>query len=188
MASKLEPNHFNHQHFTSIVFQNIEPGSKVLDLGAGDGRWSKKFAAVGAKVVAVDRRTSPESIPEIAWQVSEVQKYMNQVGDSDNFDLVFLRHLLQFLPKRDAVESFLPQVSRHVRNGGLVAIQTFFAQPKPSFPNPVPSLYSLNELLPVFGTWEKLWQLQSVQTGQDLAGTPRVFSVTELIVRKPKRA
>ncbi len=93
----------------------VEPGTRVLDLGCGVGRWSRLLARNGARVTGVD--LSPTMVAEAARRAREDglhERCRFQVGDvSDlaadgSFDVVVcvtvLQHVLSDEGRRSAVD------------------------------------------------------------------------------------
>lgn len=167
--------------FTTVVMRYLESGMRVLDLGAGDGRWSEKFAGVGANVIAVDRQPSEKLFPEIDWIVSDAQDYVDRLQPQDTFDLIFLRNIIQFLNSTKVLESLLPKLAGQLSSHGMIAIQTFYHDPIPPFPRPLASLYHVGNIQGAVKSLQTVWSQEEKTSGLDLAGQPRTFFMTEYI-------
>ena len=107
----------------------LEPGQRVLDLGAGVGDIAMLAARIvgpSGKVVAIERdartidrarsRAAEAGLHNIEFVQADLAKY----STDSIFDAVVGRYILQFLPDPVAV---LRSVTKHVRPGGIVAFQ-----------------------------------------------------------------
>ncbi|MCL5224261.1 MAG: class I SAM-dependent methyltransferase [Patescibacteria group bacterium] len=95
----------------------------VLDLGAGDGRYSVCCADLGAKVDAVDLNPFPEDIIDhlnIRTIMADLNKFRLPAR---LYNLVIMRSILHYLKPKEA-ESLLRRVRRHVAPGGFIYIFT----------------------------------------------------------------
>ena len=102
---------------------------KALDFGCGVGRLSRALTAHFGECVGVDI-----SAPMLA-QAEELNRdsdrcrfVLNTAGDlrvfeSSSFDLVYTRYVLQHLPTRAMVRSYLSEFIRVLRPGGLLVFQ-----------------------------------------------------------------
>jgi 2-polyprenyl-3-methyl-5-hydroxy-6-metoxy-1,4-benzoquinol methylase len=161
-------------------------GDTVLDLGAGNGKFTHLFLEAGAKVIAVDKRAPLQPHPDVDWKVVAAEEYIMQLPEDVRFHLVFARNVIQFFDSTWAIKKGLPTLQQHVLPGGLIVIQTFYKQPEPGFTAPAPSLYMLADLQNVFVDWKILYQWQYEHSGTDMHGQTRTFYLTDMIAQKPK--
>ena len=166
-------------------YSSLKPDAVVLDLGAGDGKQAKRMTELGAKVIAVDRKPPKEADPSISWNILPIEEWVVKLSDNDTFDAILARNILQFFDKNMAVEELLPILSKHLKSGGLLAIETFSQEPVPPFERPFKSLWTEDELKNNFTGWEILSSQMQMQNALDLAGRPRDFYRTVLLARKP---
>jgi len=101
----------------------------VLDFGCGVGRLTRSLAAHFGRCVGVDI-----SAPMLA-QAEELNRECDRcrfvlnatedlrVFESASFDLVYTRYVLQHLPTRAMVRSYLSEFMRVLRPGGLLVFQ-----------------------------------------------------------------
>lgn len=101
----------------------------VLDFGCGVGRLTRSLAAHFGRCVGVDI-----SAPMLA-QAEELNRECDRcrfvlnatedlrVFESASFDLVYTRYVLQHLPTRVMVRSYLSEFMRVLRPGGLLVFQ-----------------------------------------------------------------
>lgn len=104
-------------------------GKSVLDLGAGVGQWSFRFAERGAsKVFAVEYASglahigSAEAVqrnmPQVEFFVSAAEKF----NSTQQFDLVFISGLFVYLNDDQAAE-LLAKLPSFVRDDGLLLLR-----------------------------------------------------------------
>ncbi len=104
-------------------------GSRVLDLGCGIGRWSRRLARGGATVVGVDlsramldeaeRRTERSGQSgTIIYRVEDLRA----LDLAQRFDLVFGVTVLQHVLLDEHFRAAVLNVSRHVAPGGRVVL------------------------------------------------------------------
>jgi cyclopropane fatty-acyl-phospholipid synthase-like methyltransferase len=87
-------------------FIQIHPGMTVLDLGAGVGQWSFRFAERGAQAYAVDyssklfeiaqREADKRGIKNVTFILNKAQQFSSSI----RFDLIFISGLLIYLNDR----------------------------------------------------------------------------------------
>lgn len=162
-----------------------QQGSRVLDLGSGNGRIAAKLAGRGAQVIAVDRVQQSEPLDGVTFISAEVVDFVERLPAAKLFDLILLRNLIQFLYFEIVVEQLLPKLQSHLRPGGYIAIGTFYRDPDPPFDRPAQSVYTLNDLRQFFTDWTEVFADERKELMNDLRGKERLFFVTELIFRRP---
>ena len=95
------------QNFTDIFLGCIKPGHKVLDLGAGEGNFSQMFLDRGAIVTAVDKR--PPMFQDVNLTVKKMRiEDFCASADGEQYDLFFVRNVIQFLDKSWVYETLSP--------------------------------------------------------------------------------
>jgi SAM-dependent methyltransferase len=107
----------------------VYPGSSVLDVGCGVGRWSRRLAARGARVTGVDlsptmiaearRRAADEGLA--AWCRFESQD-LSQLDAGSKFDLVLGVTVLQHILDPAALASAVMRMSEHLKPGGRMVL------------------------------------------------------------------
>ena len=165
------------------LINNLQPKSLVVDLGAGDGRWSRVLQAAGHKVIAVDKQTKPTDVI-VDWQVSSAQNWVTDLKNNFRADGWLIKNLLQFIEKDYVLQELLPKIANHTPAEGVVAIETFYQPPNPPFAKPHKYYYSLSDLEAIFGGWKLILAEEVVELGPDLSGHPREFCLTRLVVKK----
>ncbi len=119
----LYPNHSAHWDdawFREMILRHIEPGSHVLDLGAGAGIvLEMNFRGQAARVCGVDpdpRVMHNPYLDEARVGIGEAIPY-----DSGTFDLVFADNVLEHLERPDTV---FYEMYRVLKPGGLLLVKT----------------------------------------------------------------
>lgn len=163
----------------------LQPGWRVLDLGAGEGKQAKHMAGLGMKITAVDRKPPKEKYASISWNTLPIQEWMVKLSDDDFFDAILARNSLQSFEKPMVQGELFPILSRCLKSGGLFAIETFYKEPVPPFDHPFKSLWDETELKRSFAGWEVIASETQEEHTPDLSGRPRDFYKTGLLVRKP---
>ncbi|HEY1726200.1 MAG TPA: class I SAM-dependent methyltransferase [Steroidobacteraceae bacterium] len=109
----------------------VDPGTRVLDVGCGVGRWSRRLAARGALVTGIDlsatmieqarSRTARVGLAErCRYLVQDVVEL--EVGQS--FDLILAVTVLQHLPDAQSIVSALRGMQAHLApHGRLVLLE-----------------------------------------------------------------
>jgi SAM-dependent methyltransferase len=167
--------------FLSELSHFVRHGARVLELGAGRGGHARFFAALGARVTAVD--AVAREVDGVEWLPITVQQWCAK-RTRRKYDVVFMRNLLQQLDRDWVLDVLLPKVTDRVRERGIVAIETFFAPPDPPWKGGSPSVYRARELARRLGG-RVLTSHERSERGHDISGKPRVFHVARVIVRKP---
>lgn len=117
------------QRLALAPWLRVSPGTRVLDLGCGVGRWSRLLAARGATVTGVD--ISPTMIEEARRRaasegVSERCRFA--VGDvsalevEGEFDLILGVTVLQHILDPGALHAALYGMSARVAPGGVIVL------------------------------------------------------------------
>jgi SAM-dependent methyltransferase len=120
-------------HFTQRLalarWLRIEPGTRVLDVGCGVGRWSRLLAARGAQVTGVD--LSPTMIGEArrraaAAGLADRCRFLVQdsaaLDAGGPFDLVLGVTVLQHILDAHALRSAVERIARHAATQGRIVL------------------------------------------------------------------
>jgi SAM-dependent methyltransferase len=120
-------------HFTQRMalapWLRVDPGTRVLDVGCGVGRWSRLLAARGAQVTGVD--LSPTMIGEARRRAAEAglaDRCRFLVQDSaaldagEQFELVLGVTVLQHILDPHALRAAVQRIGRHVAPEGLIVL------------------------------------------------------------------
>ena len=115
----------------------VTPGSSVLDVGCGVGRWSRRLAARGARVTGVD--LSPTMIAEArrraaADGVADLCRFeaqdLSELAAGAKFDLVLGVTVLQHILDPAALRAAVSRMTAHLAPGGrMVLLEAAPAQP-----------------------------------------------------------
>lgn len=176
------------QNFINTFSDCINPGHKVLDFGAGEGEFYQMFLDRGAFVTAVDMRPPAFQEANLVVKKMKIEDFCAS-EEGGQYDLVFMRNVIQFLDKSWVYETFFPWIDKHLVKGGIVAIETFYQDSEPAFARLALSLWTLTELASFFMTETKIYtkELYAKQydyLGFDMNGQTRKFFVTSLIIQK----
>ncbi|MEK7519161.1 MAG: SAM-dependent methyltransferase [Patescibacteria group bacterium] len=174
----------NNQDFTKTFLDLLKPNQHVLDLGAGEGKFSRMFLERGTIVTAVDIRIPKQEEEKFRAVRMKIEDYCN-TPNTEKYNRFFLRNVIQFLDKNWVFEILFPWIENHSSDSSIVAIETFYQDPEPPFDHPMRSLYSLDELTLHFMTWVEHFARQYSHMGLDMGGQTRKFFLSSLIVQKP---
>jgi cyclopropane fatty-acyl-phospholipid synthase-like methyltransferase len=170
------------KEFTKQFLFQIQPGWKIIDVGAGNGHFSRLFVERGAIVTAIEpssKIAEEESIQVIRTNVEDFIR-----TDVGKYDAVFIRNVIQFLSKDWVYRALFPWIDTHLVVNGLIGVETFFKEPSPPFENSIKSLYGLKELADEFPGWQILLKDEYEHYDSDMRGKKRLFYATDLIMRK----
>ena len=108
---------------------NVAPGTRVLDVGCGVGRWSRLLAARGALVTGIDlSATMVEQAKRRAAQggLSERCRFMVQdtaaLKTGERFDLVLGVTVLQHILDPGSLRAALRAMQEHMANDGRMIL------------------------------------------------------------------
>jgi len=107
----------------------VRPGTSVLDVGCGVGRWSRKLASRGARVTGID--LSPTMIAQAkrraaAQGVTEHCRFFVQdllaLDAGQEFDLVLSVTVLQHILEPQALRAAMHRMVAHLTEGGTLIL------------------------------------------------------------------
>lgn len=104
----------------------VFPNFRVLDVGAGGGRWSRVFAEKVKSVVALEPSDIYETLSERMAGFSNViclKKSLQDFYSDESFDVIIISGVLMYLTQNDEVLRFLEKVSKLLRNGGFLVLR-----------------------------------------------------------------
>lgn len=114
-----------------LAFAAVAPGERVLDAGCGSGYYSRGFArrCPEARVLGADRderyldfarrQAQAEGLVNLSFEKADV---LHLPFPDGHFDLVWSKHLLQWVPQR---EQALAEFRRVTRPGGRIVAVNF---------------------------------------------------------------
>jgi 2-polyprenyl-3-methyl-5-hydroxy-6-metoxy-1,4-benzoquinol methylase len=117
------------QHLALKPWLTVAPGTRVLDVGCGVGRWSLLLAARGAQVTGVD--LSPTMIAQArqradAADVADHCRFLvqdlAQLNAGDQFDLMLGVTVLQHILDPQALRSAVQRMADHLAPGGRMVL------------------------------------------------------------------
>lgn len=170
--------------FAEKTLHFVQPESKVLDLGSGNGWFAREVIDLGGIVTAVDKNRPPEIPRGVTWFHQDVHEYLTQLQSSETFNLIFSRNLIQFLDREWVQKTFFPKLISHLAPSGIIAIQTFYQNPEPPFERPLKSTYTEADLQAMLGPLNILHHRQFSNDAPDMKGVPRTFFITNCIAQK----
>ena len=117
------------QRLALLPWLDVQPGTRVLDVGCGVGRWSRLLAANGARVTGVD--LSPTMIAQAQRRAAaagvadrcqfHVQDLSNlEVGQQ--FDLILGVTVLQHILEPELLRMAVRRMSAHLAPGGRMIL------------------------------------------------------------------
>jgi 2-polyprenyl-3-methyl-5-hydroxy-6-metoxy-1,4-benzoquinol methylase len=117
------------QRLALAPWLRVAPGTRVLDVGCGVGRWSRLLAARGAQVTGVD--LSPTMIAQAkrraaAAGLSARCQFLVQDSSAlevgEQFELVLGVTVLQHILDPDALRAAVRRMAQHVVHGGRMVL------------------------------------------------------------------
>ena len=172
----------NDMEFLERFYKLIQPGFRVLDLGAGQGKQAKKALELGTQVIAIDRDEPMSRDPAIQWHIEPIEQWINS-AEIHSFNAVLVRNVIQFFDKKFVADTLLPKLKTLAKEKGVVAIETFYRNPEPPFEKDFLSYWTKDELENNFADWEIIYSTMYAADGKDLGGQDRRFYRTNLIAK-----
>ncbi len=99
---------------------------KVLDIGAGGGRWTVAFAPLVSRVVALEPTEAYRVLCKNASPHSNVECHqlsLQQYRPAEKFDLVIISGVLMYIDDDTACERFLRSALGMIRTGGHLLLR-----------------------------------------------------------------
>ncbi len=174
-----------HSQFTETFLNNIPGEGTIFDLGAGDLRWTKIIAEKhsGQKIIAVDKKIPGDVPSDISFIEDDIRE-----AQLEKAGAFFLRNVIQFIPKSEAVE-LLEKISSLTENGGIVGVETFFRDPVPSFGKPT-TCYEIDDFRSFFdpenpeAPFRLIYSNKESKLTKGLDGTEREFFTIQIVLKK----
>jgi len=137
-----------------ILMNNYPHPWKILDLWAGDGRYSVFCASYGHKVTAIDNESKENwlrpdyllnhpNISFIKWDIRELPE--NILNEKYNIILIF--NVIVFLKKKFFLEILLPQYLDLLDEWWTLCLTFFFADDEDMSKNQLLSFYSFDDFM-----------------------------------------
>lgn len=125
---------------------------RILDLWAGDGRYSIFCASYGHRVTAIDNESKenwlwPEyllnhpNISFIKWDIRELPENILK----EKYDIILIFNVIVFLKKKFFLETLLPQYLDLLKKWGILCLTFFFADDEDMSKNQLLSFYSFED-------------------------------------------
>lgn len=174
--------------FARQVASRLPSGSRVLDLGCGEGRDSVFFAAQGFEVVGVDisgagitkaERLAGAREVRVRWLVGD----MTRLGYPGPFDLVYSCGAIHYVPRRGRAR-FIPRLQALTRPGGLHAHVVFTDREVYVEKDEVIDYFAPGELAAAYAGWLPLHREEG-RIACSADGTSHHHSVESFIARAP---
>ena len=173
---------------------SLAPGSRVLDLGCGDGRHAVPLAAQGLDVTAIDQ--SPAAIAALQHRaqragvrLSAAVQDLTEYEPPGAFDAVIAHGVLQLLavPARDRVLTWMRE---HTTPGGynVVAVFTDALPPPPDLAAVLCGLFREREVFERYADWEPVLVRSYVLEDEHPGGIRHRHPVNKLVARRPTAA
>lgn len=117
--------HIYEKHLVNKAL-NTDPAMKVLDVGAGSGRWTTTFAPKVAKVVAIEPTNAYYLLKKnIACftNVECIKKSFDEYKSEEKFDLVIISGVLMYINDQTECDTFLSNALKMIAPGGHLVLR-----------------------------------------------------------------
>ncbi len=114
----------------NLILRYIRPGSRVLDLGCGNGRFSDIFRE-DIDYIGVD---NSEKMIEIAEKEHPGKKFqaasaLNLPFSDNSFDVIFSFAVIHHIPSKELRLLFLKEAERILKSGGILILTAWYLNP-----------------------------------------------------------
>lgn len=172
----------------------LQPSSKVLDLGCGEGRNALFLAEKGHFLVAID--SSKEGVKklcalaqkkrlDIIAEVMLIEEYLVRCPD---YHAIFGIHIMQFIPENN-IHNLFDQIKDKTNPGGINVFASFISKGEKhrSF-QAKRGLYVFEkgELKRYYNDWDILYYKEYLGPVEDHGQGPHQHEIVEIIARKPQ--
>ncbi len=177
----------------NLIWKNFLPGSKILDLGCGQGSDSLFLAKNNFFVTAID--SSDVAINQIKVKKDEFKLDNLELicGDIQDFNIeknkyqvIICRNVLNFLSK-DRTKEIINNLQDKIQSGGYIIVEVF-TKNDPSFlsSNKFISYFEEQELLNIFSKYKIIYYLENTILDQGHPGflSPHKHGVARIIAQK----
>lgn len=173
-----------------IIFK---PGTRVLDLGCGDGRNALFLAQKGLNVTAVDiSENAIRKLNALAMNLNvQVNAYVDDMCNFEFphlFDLVICHGCLH-LVESDRWQLLISKIKRNTNPRGLniIAVFTDTIPPPEDLKDFCLGLFREGEIYSLYSDWEMVLQ-QSYIIEDEHPGSPKhTHQINKLVARKPAK-
>lgn len=168
------------------VYQQINPGSFILDLGCGTGQDAIFMAEHGFQVVAVDK--SAEYI-ETLKNIQNIEAICaDMVGfdiAKDKYSIINIRNSFQFIKKESALQ-MIQTIKNNLKNNGFILISCFRDDDPLVALYPQNAFFKADELKNLFTDFDILHYQEIKMDDAPHRGyeVPHQHSLVELIAQK----
>ena len=166
------------RHYVELVIRFASSGSKILDLGCGNGISSRLLNKAGYDVVGTDisslflEEARSWENPKLRYQVCDV---LELPFDDESFDVICSNELIEHLPD---VEMALKEMVRVVRKGGKVVLSG------PNLCSPITPLFDWIRLM-CGKSGRPVWGETKVQAFQQFIRNIRLYLKKRFLAKKP---
>ncbi len=105
----------------SVIEEWLVPEAKVLELGCGTGRHTRRMLELGTSVTAVDN--SPEMLQAVPPEAIKVLSNIESLDLSERFSVAVIASCLINHPHADTRAALLRAARRHLVRGGVVLVE-----------------------------------------------------------------
>ena len=173
-----------------MIWQDVDPGSFVLDLGCGQGRDSVFLAKKNFKIIAVD--SAQTGIDDLYKSIDEnnldnIQAICQKVEDfeieKDKYSIINARNVFQFLDKNDVLK-IITNIKSNLKPDGFVVINGFTIS-EPLFKKGN-GFFDPNELSKLFSDFKIIFYQEIIEDdlGHPGGEEPHQHHVVRLIAQK----
>jgi 2-polyprenyl-3-methyl-5-hydroxy-6-metoxy-1,4-benzoquinol methylase len=110
-----------HQSVFELVQKYLSKESRVLDLGAGQGAFSKRLKAIGHDVLAVDGDRENWRLPEVEFQTVDLDLEFAPLIKGVGFDAIVAIEIIEHL---ENPFSFIRQCAKLLKKDGILFVTT----------------------------------------------------------------